>query len=342
MSNDWKWYLSDLKQVKKNGVKVFSTFSCGGGSTMGYKLAGCTVLGNVEIDKAMNQIYKANHDPQFNFCMDIRHFKDLPNEELPKELFDLDILDGSPPCSSFSMSGNRSKDWGKAKKFKEGQAKQKLDDLFFHFIDVVEKLKPKVVVAENVKGLIAGNAKGYVREIIKRYKEAGYETQIFLLNSALMGVPQARERVFFISRRMDLELPKLKMAFNEKPIPFGEVEANIKQVLGKPISAAVRKYFFKTPGGKPLSYAHPKGSYFNYSKLSKDRVCPTVTASENNLMHYKEPYYVSDEAIVSIQTFPQDYDFQDQSPKYVCGMSVPPLMMEKIASEIVNQCFGKG
>jgi DNA (cytosine-5)-methyltransferase 1 len=48
----------------------------------------------------------------------------------------LDILDGSPPCSSFSMAGNREKDWGKEKKFREGQAEQVLDNLFFDFIDL--------------------------------------------------------------------------------------------------------------------------------------------------------------------------------------------------------------
>ena len=47
----WKWRLSDLKDVEKNGKKVFSCFSCGGGSTMGYKLAGYTVVGNCEIDE---------------------------------------------------------------------------------------------------------------------------------------------------------------------------------------------------------------------------------------------------------------------------------------------------
>lgn len=339
---NWKWYLSDLKDTEKNGLKVFSCFSCGGGSTMGYKLAGCTVLGNVEIDVKMNKIYKHNHKPKYNFGMDIRKFKDIPNDEIPDELFDLDILDGSPPCSSFSMAGNREKDWGKQKKFAEGQALQTLDDLFFDFIDVAEKLKPKVVIAENVKGLIAGNAKGYVREIVKRYRKAGYETQLFLLNSALMGVPQARERVFFVSRRMDLNLPKVQMDFKMQPIPFGQVEDNISQVIGKAISPSIRKYFFKTPAGKSLSYAHPKKSYFNYAKVAKERVCPTVTAGEDSLLHYKEPYFISDQAIISIQSFPQDYDFLDQSPQYVCGMSVPPLMMKGIAAEVINQCFKEG
>lgn len=338
---NWKWYLTDLKDIPKNGLKVFSCFSCGGGSTMGYKLAGCTVLGNVEIDKKINELYKKNHNPKYNFNMDIRQFKEIPKEEIPEELFNLDILDGSPPCSSFSMSGNREKNWGKQKKFREGQSKQTLDDLFFDFIDVVNILKPKVVIAENVRGLISGNAKGYVREIVKRYSEAGYDTQLFLLNSAVMGVPQARERVFFVSRRKDLNLPKVKMDFNMKPIPFGEVEKNTKNVLGQPITPSIRKYFFKTKAGKSLSSVHPKGSFFNFAKVHPDRVSHTVVASDAKMLHYKEPYFISDQAIIGIQSFPQDYNFLDQKVKYVCGMSVPPLMMKAVASEVIKQCFSK-
>ena len=58
------WSLKDLKKVKKNGYKVLSTFACGGGSTMGYKLAGYEVIGAVEIDKRMAEIYLENHEPK--------------------------------------------------------------------------------------------------------------------------------------------------------------------------------------------------------------------------------------------------------------------------------------
>lgn len=80
-------------------------------------------------------------------------------KDYPKELYNLDILDGSPPCSTFSLAGEREKNWGKSKKFREGQAYQVLDDLFFEFIKLAEKLKPKIIVAENVKGILMGNAK---------------------------------------------------------------------------------------------------------------------------------------------------------------------------------------
>lgn len=198
-----EWKLSDLKDIPQNGKTVFSCFSGGGGSSMGYKLAGFTVLGCVEIDPKMMACYKANLNPRFPFRMAVGDFNKIPDEKLPPELFNLDILDGSPPCSSFSMAGAREKHWGKDKVFREGQAKQVLDDLFFDFIETAAKLRPKVVIAENVKGLIQGNARGYVKEIISRYRAINYEPQIFLLDASRMGVPQKRERVFIICRNKD-------------------------------------------------------------------------------------------------------------------------------------------
>ena len=77
---------------------------------MGYKLAGYNHLGGVEIDPQVADVYKLNHNPKYLFVDDIREFAD--RSDYPQELYNLDILDGSPPCSSFSMAGNREKDWG--------------------------------------------------------------------------------------------------------------------------------------------------------------------------------------------------------------------------------------
>ena len=110
---NYKWNLTDLANVEKNGLKVFSCFACGGGSSMGYKLAGYDVIGINEIDKKLIDVYKENFNPKYLYCEGIQDFKN--REDLPKELYDLDILDGSPPCSNFSMAGNREKDWGKKK-----------------------------------------------------------------------------------------------------------------------------------------------------------------------------------------------------------------------------------
>ena len=157
MTHNGPWNLTDLASVEKNGLKVFSCFHCGGGSTMGYKLAGYEVLGGVEIDPKIMELYRVNFAPKFSYLMGVQDFNKIPNANIPSELYNLDILDGSPPCSSFSVAGNREKDWGKSKKFREGQSNQILDDLFFHFIDTARKLRPRMVIAENVKGLISGN-----------------------------------------------------------------------------------------------------------------------------------------------------------------------------------------
>ena len=97
---NYKWNLKDLEKVEKNGYKVFSCFAGGGGSSQGYKMAGYDVVGCNEIDKRQMEIYLHNLKPKYSYLEDIRTFR--LREDLPKELFELDILDASFPCSLFS------------------------------------------------------------------------------------------------------------------------------------------------------------------------------------------------------------------------------------------------
>lgn len=332
----WKWNLSDLKDVQKNGKKVFSCFSCGGGSSMGYKLAGYDVIGCCEIDERILEIYRKNLHPRLPYRMDVRDFL---KQKLPEELHQLDILDGSPPCSVFSMAGEREAGWNKEKVFREGQAKQKLDDLFFHFIAIAKELQPKVVIAENVSGLIKGNAKGYVNEIFKAFDNAGYNVQLFLLNSAFMGVPQKRERTVFIARRKDLGFEKIQMKFDEPPVYFGEVRSE----HGRPVDKESLQYKLlqmRQTGDKCLGDIsmrwRGKNTAFNLMITHDDDVAPTLTSgAEVFRMADGEAYARMD--YVNVQTFPQDYDFDGMKPQYICGMSVPPVMMAQIATEVYEQ-----
>lgn len=306
---------------------------------MGYKLAGYDLLGNCEIDPQMMKIYRKNHNPKYPFLMDIRDFNKMEN--LPDELFDLDIFDGSPPCSVFSIAGDREKAWGKEKAFREGQAKQSLDDLFFHYLDVVERLRPKIFVAENVKGMESGNAKGYVKLVIERAKEIGYDVQLFLLNAATMGVPQRRERVFFIGRRKDLNLSQLKLSFNERPIPYKEFRSGRGSRL-KVNTKTYKRWVKRSPSDNNIDditkRIEGKESTFN-TILVKNSLVPPTLASGSVFVRYDEPYYISERDIILMQSFPLDYYFMDASIQYVCGMSVPPIMMKKISEQIYKQCL---
>lgn len=336
----YKWNLSDgypAPGIEKHGLKVFGTFICGGGSTMGYKLAGFEHLGGVEIDPQVADVYKTNHNPKYLYVEDIRDFADRAT--FPDELHNLDILDGSPPCSSFSMAGNREKDWGKEKVFREGQAKQRLDDLFFDYIKLAKKLQPKVVIAENVKGMLQGNAKAYVKRVKHEFEQAGYTVQLFLLNAASMGVPQKRERVFFICQRNDLKFKPLKLSFDEAPIPFRFIDEG--RVKRKPIRDGIKDYYKITPMGKSVSSVHPKGMYFGTYKQHPDLVSSTIIADSGGgiMLHHSEDGYLTDNEYIKMGTFPLDYNFKKIEPKYLIGMSVPPVMTAQIAHQIYLQWF---
>ncbi len=348
---NYNWKLSEANFTKDKG-KVFSCFACGGGSTMGYKLAGFDVIGHNDIDPKMVEVYKENHNPKYSFLESITTF--AKRKDLPKELYELDILDGSPPCSSFSIAGNREKDWGKEKKFREGQELQVLDTLFFDFIDLAKELQPKVVVAENVKGLLLGNAKEYVRRIYKAFDEAGYTCQHFLLNASKMGVPQRRERVFFIALRKDLapkfmeyvdmftELPKIELEFNEKEIPFKEIDdINVFETDIK-ICPSYKKCWDECKEGNSFSTVHHKGMLHNSMKLDRNKVLPTIPAHrDGGSYHWKYPRHLTDKENCLAGSYPLDYNFLKLRSKYLIGMSVPPLMTGKIVEQIYKQWLSK-
>lgn len=343
-STDWKWTMAKDYPKENNGLKVFSCFAGGGGSTMGYKLAGCEVIGCCEIDKKMNDVYVKNHNPKYNYLMDIRDFNKIPNGQLPEELFNLDILDGSPPCTTFSMAGKREEGWGKKKKFREGQAEQTLDDLSFVFIDTVEKLKPKCVIMENVEGLIKGEAWGYVQKIYKQFSDIGYQVKHWLLKGEQMGVPQTRHRVFFIALRNDIhyDLQDLDMSFNYEPITYGEIKDGNGRMVDK--NSKTYKLLCNVKyGEQDMGAAHERlygnVSFFQNKILYDNAVVMTIRAKSNDFWSYEDKKGMSNHEIISSQTFPIDYNFLSNklsNISYICGMSVPPIMIKRIVTRLIE------
>jgi DNA (cytosine-5)-methyltransferase 1 len=350
----YKWSLKEANFTKDKG-KVFSCFACGGGSTMGYKLAGFDVLGHNDIDPKMIEVYKANHNPKYSFQESITTF--AKRKDLPKELYELDILDGSPPCSSFSMAGNREKDWGKEKKFREGQEFQVLDTLFFDFIDLAKELQPKVVIAENVKGLLLGNAIRYVTEIYDRFDKAGYYCQHFLLNASKMGVPQRRERVFFICLRKDLAepflksidlftiAPELSLKFNELEIPFKEIYQKGISHTKHTENSRLHNYWKNRIAsdktmGDIVNRLEKRLSMLAVMLINNEDVAPTFTRQDRTIL-YEEYRSINRNEACMIQSYPQDYNFITKQWGYLIGMSVPPVMTAQVAKQVYEQWLSK-
>ena len=335
----YKWNLADgypAQGIEKHGKKVFGTFICGGGSTMGYKLAGFDHLGGVEYDKDVAAVYDRNHKPKHLFVEDIREFN--KRNDIPQELYNIDLLDGSPPCSSFSMAGNRDKDWGKKKQFREGQAFQRLDDLVFEYIETIKILQPKVALLENVKGLITGNAKVYAKNMKIAFEAAGYRVQVFLLNAASMGVPQKRERVFFIGLRKDFDFGPLVLEFNEKPIVFGSIkETGLKEGIN-----GQRSEMWDMCGQGRNFATVSGGGNFSSMRLSDKEVCNTITANQcEGFFHSTEKRKLSGGEITAIGSFPLDFDFLGMRQMYLIGMSVPPVMTAQISHQIYLQWLSR-
>jgi len=342
---DCAWNLTDMDKVNSNGLKVMTTFSCGGGSSMGYKRAGCEVIAANDIDKEMAHHYKLNHNPKHYFLCPISEL--TKRDDLPDELFNLDILDGSPPCSTFSTAGSREKSWGKDKHFREGQAKQVLSDLFFDYLDLAEKLKPKVVIAENVKGMITGNAKGYVKLVMARLKAIGYRPQLFLINAADCGVPQKRERVFFVAIRDDMPGGKLILKPKHRWISAGEACRDVQvltdgEILDTRPHIRIRKYFNRVKKGesfrKEMMKDTGKDGFNNNYRLDDKQPSFTLPSMMHNLSHWDTPRTLTYREASRLGSFPDDYKAKtDSIGKYMIGMSVPPKMAEAVARAVIEQ-----
>jgi DNA (cytosine-5)-methyltransferase 1 len=196
--------MSEIAALPWNGFNAISTFSGCGGSSLGYRMAGFRMLWASEFIDAARECYRANATPYT--LVDARDIRQVQPADvlaaikmLPGEL---DLMDGSPPCASFSTAGKRSAGWGKVKQYSD--TRQRTDDLFFEFARLLRGIRPKTFVAENVSGLVRGVAKGYFLEILAELKACGYRVAAKLLNAQWLGVPQARQRLIFVGVRDDI------------------------------------------------------------------------------------------------------------------------------------------
>jgi DNA (cytosine-5)-methyltransferase 1 len=232
--------------------------------------------------------------------------------------------------------------------FAEGQAEQTLDDLFFEYSRLVEEIQPKVFIAENVKGLVSGVAKGYYKSIIQELKYKGYVVKAKLINAKYLGVPQARERVIIIGIRNDVYWPAMeKLIF---PRPLGNVISVMDSMLGLPREDTSHKKFLKrnspryilhqmTKRGESFDIANfklnGKKSGFTAIKVHPYKPCPTITATPN-LFHWKEPRYLSIQEITRLMGLPDDYKntgtFYQQWARI--GYMVPPPMIYYISKHL--------
>jgi len=230
------YYVKDvLEASSQKKFTVISTFAGGGGSSTGYRLGGGDVLLINEFVKAAVETYTANFPDTKVLVDDIKNytakdFLDMANINKGE----LDILDGSPPCSAFSLAGKKDKNWNKEKTYSDGKKVVAIEDLFYEFIRIAEGVQPKVIIAENVKGITFGKAMEKLNSFINEFENIGYRVTYKVLNAADYGVPQARERTIFICIREDVceSLDLSYLAINSIfPTPTFDKHISMKEAI---------------------------------------------------------------------------------------------------------------
>lgn len=196
--------MSEIRGYPWNGLTVVSTFSGCGGSCLGFKMAGYRVLWANEFVPAAQETYRANHTGTHLDTSDIRA---VTAESIRSVVGDveIDVLEGSPPCASFSTAGKTSKGWGKVRKYSD--VEQRTDDLFEQYIRILDGLRPRVFVAENVAGMVKGVSKGFFKRYLKVFRSLPYNVEARLLDAQWLGVPQRRVRLIFVGVRKDVGHP---------------------------------------------------------------------------------------------------------------------------------------
>lgn len=157
-----------------------------------------------------------------------------------------------------------------------------------------------------------------------------------------MGVPQTRQRVFILGK-LHSDIDPIFFNFKNPLITLRDIEKNAQTIIGKPLTNAGLDLYNKmgTTSGS-FSNVHAKGSYFNSYKCNKYKPLPTIGASRGGMYcHYELPFRLSDEILTLATTFPLDYNFLDNDPQYVLGMSVPPVMMAQVAHRVYGQWLSR-
>lgn len=209
--------MREIENLPSNGLNVVSLFAGGGGSSTGYRMAGYRVLYANEFVQAAADTYLANCRP--GTIVDTTDIRQVTGRDI-LDLIDmtpgeLDLMDGSPPCSAFSTAGKTSAKWGAVTPYSTGRD-QRVDDLFYEYVRILREVQPRAFVAENVSGLVKGVSKGYFKAILAAFKSAGYSVSARLLDASWLGVPQARQRLIFIGVRNDLGIAPV----HPGPLPY--------------------------------------------------------------------------------------------------------------------------
>lgn len=346
--------------------KIIDLFCGCGGLSLGFELAGFETILAIDMWKDAVNTFNHNHNNKPGKC--------IPVEELTRELL-MDYkkqgivgIVGGPPCQGFSTVGKR-------------DVNDPRNNLYLEYCRVVETVQPEFFVLENVKGLLTLNNGFFVDDITKRFENLGYSVKYKILNASDFGIPQNRQRVFFVGiKNKNFEFPVgniTKISCKEAMSDLIKLDSingdnEIQKYLTLPQNEYQKKmranninnYVYNhqlthhseqtiniisliPDGGKiidlPIEYWQVRKYNKAFERMKSDSPANTVDTGHRNYFHYEENRIPSVRENARLQSFPDNFLFigSKTSQYKQVGNAVPPLLSKALAIEIKKHIGGK-
>lgn len=338
-----------------NAIDLF----CGaGGLSYGFECAGFNILLGIDSDAKALEVFEANHKNAKSICGDITQidYEDIRNVIGNKRI---DVIIGGPPCQGMSLSGPR--------KFDDPRNK-----LYLSYIRLVEEIRPRAFVIENVPGLVSLFGGQIKDSIIEKFTDMGYDVQYKILCASDYGVPQSRKRVVFVGTRENVkfEYPKkhdsvvtCEMALSDLPPLIDVLGEEISDYETKPMntyqalmrskskalynhvaashSEKVKKIIALVPDGGnykslPEEYRNSRNFHVAWTRFASKKPAPTIDTGHRHHFHYKYDRVPTVRECARLQSFPDDFIFAGNKTQQFrqVGNAVPPLMAQAIAGQV--------
>ncbi len=291
---------------------VLDLFAGCGGLSLGFESAGFKTTG-YEMEKRYVETYNRN---LIGVCHEQRLNSDTDFEPT------YEVVIGGPPCQPFSVGGNQ----------------KGIDDErngFPAFINAVRKVKPRLWLFENVRGMLYAN-KWYLEEVIDELKAEGYQIDYKLLNAVNYGVPQNRERLFVVGHKSTFHFPKPYLAKLTVGEAIGEL-IETTQDERKILTASMDRYVANYE--KASSCINPRDLYPH--KPARTLTCRNTAAPTGDMQRVKladgRRRRISVREAARLQSFPDWFEFAgtETNQYYQIGNAVPPMLALHLAESVM-------
>lgn len=295
---------------------MLDLFAGCGGLSLGFEAAGYNTIG-YEMDKAATETYKRNLKGK---CQALKL-------DLGFDYPEAQIIIGGPPCQPFSVGGNQ-------------KGIEDARDGFPIFIDAVKKLKPKIFMFENVRGLLYAN-RWYFELVVKELRRLGYFINYKLLNAVNFGVPQNRERLFVVGHKSRFNFPKPE----QSKVTVGEAIGDYMYTVppeSKFLNESMDRYVANYE--KASACVNPRDLYPD--RPARTLTCRNLAGATGDMQRVKlkdgrRRRLIHREA-ARLQSFPDWFEFEgNETQRYnQIGNAVPPLLAYKLALSL-KECYNR-